>query len=93
VRALQEMCRVLKPSGKALIIDLKGNASPEELSREVDGMRLKWMNRILTKLAFRTMLLKRAYTKEQFQQMLAETSFKSVDIQESNIGLEISMIK
>jgi hypothetical protein len=39
------------------------------------------------------MLLKRAYTKEQFQQMLAETSFKSVDIQESNIGLEISMIK
>ena len=93
VRALQEMCRVLKPSGKALIIDLKGNASPEEISREVDGMRLKWMNRILTKLAFRTMLLKRAYTKEQFQQMLAETSFKSVDIQESNIGLEISMIK
>jgi ubiquinone/menaquinone biosynthesis C-methylase UbiE len=93
VRALQEMCRVLKPGGKALIIDLKGNASPEEISREVDSMRLKGMNRIFTKLIFKTTLLKRAYTKEQFQQMLAETEFKSVDISESNIGLEISMTK
>lgn len=93
VRALQEMCRVLKPGGRALIIDLKGNASPEEISREVDGMQLKWMNRIFTKLIFKTTLLKRAYTKEQFQQMLAETAFKNVDITESNIGLEISMTK
>jgi len=93
VRALQEMCRVLKSGGKALIIDLKGNATPEELSREVDGMGLSRMNRIFTKLIFKTTLLKRAYTKEQFQQMLAETEFKSVDISESNIGLEISMTK
>jgi ubiquinone/menaquinone biosynthesis C-methylase UbiE len=93
VRALQEMCRVLKPGGKGLIIDLKGDASPQEISRQVDGMGLSMFNRILTKLAFKTMLLKRAYTKQQFQQMLAETKFETVEILETDIGLEISMTK
>lgn len=93
VRALQEMCRVLKPGGKGLIIDLKGDASPQEISRQVDGMGLSVFNRILTKLAFKTMLLKRAYTKQQFEQMLAETKFEKVEILETDIGLEISMTK
>jgi len=93
VRALQEMCRVLKPGGKGLIIDLKGDATREEIGREVDGMRLSWMNKIFTRLALQTTLLKRAYTREQFKQMLAETAFTQVDILESNIGFEITMTK
>jgi hypothetical protein len=47
----------------------------------------------VTKLTFRFMLIKSAYTKEQFQQMLAQASFSSVDIQEVDIGLEIVMTK
>jgi hypothetical protein len=35
------------------------------------------------------MLLKRAYTRKQFEQFLAQTRFGSVDIQESNMGLEL----
>jgi ubiquinone/menaquinone biosynthesis C-methylase UbiE len=93
VVALQEMCRVLKPGGRGLIIDLKGNATKEELGRAVDGMGLSTFNRILTKLAFKTMLLKRAYTKQQFEQMLAQTEFAKVEIAESDLGLEISMTK
>lgn len=93
VRALQEMCRVLKPGGKALLIDLKGNASPEEISREVDGMGLSWMNRAFTKVIFKTMLIKRAYTREQFEEMLAQTCFTGIEILENNIGFEISMTK
>jgi ubiquinone/menaquinone biosynthesis C-methylase UbiE len=87
------MCRVLKPGGKGLIIDLKGDATREEIGREVDGMGLSGMNRIFTRLALQTTLLKRAYTREQFQQMLAETAFTQVDILESNIGFEITMTK
>ena len=40
VRALQEMCRVLKPGGRGLIIDLRKDASMESINHEVDGMGL-----------------------------------------------------
>ncbi len=93
VRALQEMCRVLKPGGRGLIIDLRKDASMESINREVDGMGLGPINKILTKLTFRTMLLKSAYTKEQVRFMLEQANFRSVDILESGIGFEISMTK
>ncbi|HTC89524.1 MAG TPA: class I SAM-dependent methyltransferase [Bryobacteraceae bacterium] len=93
VRALQEMCRVLKPGGRALIIDLRKDASMEDINHHVEGMGLGAVNKVLTKLAFRTMLLKSAYTRQQFQHMLAQANFRSVDIQEADIGFEISMAK
>lgn len=93
VCALQEMCRALKPGGRGLIIDLSHDASPELINRHVDSMGLSAVNRLLTKLAFRTVLLKNAYTKEQFQQMLAQGGFRSFNIQEDGIGFEISMTK
>ncbi|MFZ1941609.1 MAG: methyltransferase domain-containing protein [Terracidiphilus sp.] len=93
VVALKEMCRVLKPGGHAVIIDLKGDASPGEISREVEAMRLSSLNRILTKLIFKKVLLKRAYTEEHFQRMLAETAFSNIEIVDSGVGLEISMTK
>jgi ubiquinone/menaquinone biosynthesis C-methylase UbiE len=93
VRALREMCRVLKPGGRGLIIDLRKDASMESINQEVNGMGLGPINKMLTKLTFRTFLLKTAYTKAQFQHMLAQANFRSVDIQEAGIGFEISMTK
>jgi ubiquinone/menaquinone biosynthesis C-methylase UbiE len=93
VSALQEMCRVLKPGGRGLIIDLKRDANPGEISRHVDAMGLSTVNRVLTKLAFRTMLLKSAYSKEQFERMLEQARFSGVQVNESGIGLEVWMTK
>ncbi|MGA7108113.1 MAG: class I SAM-dependent methyltransferase [Terracidiphilus sp.] len=93
VTALQEMARVLRPGGRGVIIDLKGNATPTEITRMVNGMHLSRVNGVLTKLAFRTMLLRRAYTAEQFRKMLGQANFASVAIREEDVGLEIWMTR
>ncbi len=66
---------MLKPGGRGLIIDLRKDASMESINHEVNGMGLNAVNRVITKLTFRTFLLKTAYTKQQFQHMLAQANF------------------
>ena len=93
VRALEEMHRVLKPGGSALIIDLRRDASMESISEAVERMNVNALNAFITKLTFRYMLLKRAYTRCEFEEMISRTKFSSVRIEENLIGLEILLAK
>jgi ubiquinone/menaquinone biosynthesis C-methylase UbiE len=93
VHALQEMGRVLKPGGRGLIIDLRKDASMDAINHAVDEMRLTAVNRVFTKLTFRFFLIRTAYTRAQFEDMLAQAHFSSVNIREAGIGFEISMTK
>lgn len=93
VRALSEMHRVLRPGGTALVIDLRPDAPLAAIDAYVKGKGLGWVNRVLTKLAFRCMLLKRAYSQEQFRQMASQTPFKDCAIREEGLGLEVSLTK
>jgi len=93
VKALQEMHRVLKPGGRGLIVDLRRDASLKSVNEAVDQMALGLVNRTITRLTFRFMLLKSAYAKVHFEQMLSQTDFSKVEIVESGIGLEVEMTK
>lgn len=91
--ALREMCRVLKPGGRALIIDMRRDASPESMKQAARNMNAGAFNRLFVYLTFRFMLVRRAYTKAEFERMIAQTGFRKVEIREELIGLEILMEK
>jgi len=92
-QALQEMERVLDIGGCAWVIDLRGDASQESVAQAVKEMRLGPVNTLLTKLTFRFMLLKRAYTKQEFEQFLNHTRFGAKEIRESLTALELCLSK
>lgn len=63
------------------------------MSRAVDKMGLTTLNRILTRLVFRTMLIPSAYSRVEFEQMLAQAPFSHVEIAGDGFGFEITMTK
>jgi ubiquinone/menaquinone biosynthesis C-methylase UbiE len=87
------MYRVLGPGGQALIIDLRRDASKESINQAIDDMNLNTINGIITRLTFRFMLVKRAYTKREFEELISQTKFRHAAIRENLIGLEILLSK
>lgn len=93
VQAMNEMYRVLKAGGKALILDLRPDVSDGEIAEEVKKMKLGWFSSLMTKLTFKHMLRKRAYSREQLRDMAAQTPFTTCDIREDSLGYEVSLGK
>ena len=92
VQALNEMHRVLRPGGQALIIDMRNDASAEAIDAHVKGMGLGRLNSALTKWILKR-LRKRAYSQEQFRQMASQTPFRTCEIHEDPIGLAVWLTK
>ena len=93
VEAMNEMHRVLKPEGRALIIDLRKDASMEDISAYIKDANIGWANSLIYKVTFRYLLIPRAYSRRQFTEMAAGSRFGRAEISESGIGFEITLRK
>jgi len=87
LKALNEMHRVLKSNGTALIIDMNYNATKEEIEAEIKKSGMKGFDRWFVKLAFKTFLKNGAYTKSEFEELITQTAFASHKIQKQGICL------
>ena len=93
IAAINEMYRVLKPGGTAVIFDLRKDASASEIDAAVDEMGLDRINAALTRWIFKHSLLKRAYVEEDFRRMASRTPFATCEIKSVSIGFEVSLYK
>jgi ubiquinone/menaquinone biosynthesis C-methylase UbiE len=93
IEAMNEMYRVLKPGGSALIIDLRKNASIDDIGSYIKSVDLGWMNSLIYKLTFRYLLIPRAYSRQSFLAVASSSSFGGAEVEESGIGLEITLRK
>ena len=93
LEALNEMHRVLRPPGRALIIDLRKDASADDISAYIKDANIGWANSLIYKVTFRYLLIPRAYSKPQFTEMAASSRFGRAEISESGIGFEITLRK
>src|ERR1700730_12338750 len=91
-KAINELYRVLRGGGMAVIQDMWKDAPNMTIREEVKPMRLNPVNAFMTRKALE-MLRRRAYTKEQFERLATASAFGGCEIETSGIGIEVRLKK
>ena len=90
--ALEEIHRVLREGGTAVIQDMSREATRADIAREVRGMDLRGFNALITRWIF-VGLRRRAYSPATFRALVAQSSFASCAIRSAGIGLEVRLTR
>jgi len=90
---LDQIHRVLKKGGTAVIQDLSREASKEDIAEEVRRQALKGVSAFFTRWVLSTMLLRRAYAPSQLERLAADSAFGTCDIRKDGIGVEVRLKK
>lgn len=92
VTALNEMHRVLRPGGFAVIHDLNHEATSADIGREVDRMNVGALSGFTVRQTL-AWLRRRAFTREQFEALAAESAFGGCSVTADGIGLEVRLTR
>ncbi|RSM38725.1 class I SAM-dependent methyltransferase [Amycolatopsis balhimycina DSM 5908] len=92
VAALNEMHRVLRPGGFAVIQDLNHEATGADIQRDVAGMNLGAVSGFTVRQTL-GWLRRRAFTPAQFEALAAESVFGGCSVTTDGIGLEVRLTR
>jgi ubiquinone/menaquinone biosynthesis C-methylase UbiE len=90
VKALDEMHRVLRPGGTAVIQDLNREATRADIAGDVRAMRLSAPNAAITRLTL-GWLRRRAHPAAEFRRLAAQSEFGGGEISTDGLGLEVRL--
>jgi ubiquinone/menaquinone biosynthesis C-methylase UbiE len=91
-RALEEMHRVLREGGKAVVQDMSREASGAAIGEEVKRMRLGRVQALMTRFTL-AMLRRRAYTRRRMEALVTASPFGAGEIQTTGIGMDVRLHK
>ncbi len=86
---MEEIHRVLKPGGTALIMDLNRKASMRVTKTAAENMGLKGIKAYIAGAIQR----QGAYTRKEFESFISQTEFKEFVIKDTDIGFSIYLNK
>jgi ubiquinone/menaquinone biosynthesis C-methylase UbiE len=90
VAALDEMHRVLRPGGTAVIGDMNRDATAADIRREVDGMGLGPWSAAFTRVTL-SGLRRRAYAADHFRVAAAASAFGTCEVRAEGLSLEVRL--
>jgi len=92
VTALDEIHRVLRPGGVAVIQDMNRGATADDIRADVAGMHLSRLNSAVTRSTL-TALRRRAYAAADFERVAADSAFGGSTTQADGMTLEVRLPK
>lgn len=92
VRALDEIHRVLKPGGTAIVEDLSADATDAGIAAEVDAMALGRVGTFVTNAVLH-LLRRRAYGRARFAALAARSRFGAAEIATAGITITVTLRK
>ena len=90
--ALDEMHRVLRSGGLAVIQDMRKDATSADIGAEVRRQGLGWFNGFMTRRILEG-LRRRAYTRAGFEKLVAASRFGACEVDVDGIGLEVRLTR
>jgi ubiquinone/menaquinone biosynthesis C-methylase UbiE len=92
LKALDEMHRILRPGGVAVIEDMWGEATAAAIRDEVRRMDLSAFNGFMTRRTL-TWLRRRAYSREKFAALAQRSAFRGAEITAGGIEIRVCLTR